>query len=280
MQYHVTTLDESQFLVPAIYNGHAHGYTRASLVNRAHGSVHMEACIAELEPGGAIESATHAYEKGIYVFEGTLDVMRGTETFRLAQDDYALVPYGVRHALRNGGNMRVRWFEMLSPQPKPVHSFRDTRFEGMPDWPQHVPAIDGEPARWASTGHFMPREPMAPNGPGIHGLSVYRFMQQQFGARQFFMMRGNLAPGGFRSRHDHTVEEFYLGLSGTADMDIEDRTFTLARGTVAWTGVGTSHAFRHKGEAPFQWIETQAPQFPAHNGTRNYRDWESRASGT
>lgn len=269
MQYHVATFDESQLAAPPVYEGHATGFVRASLINRSHGSVHMETSISSLAAGGSVDRTIHAFEKGIYVLDGELDVIRGEEAFRLGADDYALVPYGVAHAFRNCGRHATRWFEMLSPQPKPPSAFQDTFFQDDVTWPGTISSL-AAPA--ASTGHFYPREPLAPRAPGVQGLSVFRFMQQQFGARQLFMMRGNLAPGGYRSRHDHTVEEFYLGLRGECIMDIEDRSFVLKCGVVAWTGVGTSHAFRHEGDEPFQWIETQAPQFPAHNGTRNYQD--------
>jgi len=62
-------------------------------------------------------------------------------------------------------------------------------------------------------------------------------------------------------------------------MEIEDQSFKLGPGDVAWTGVGTSHAFRHTGEVPFQWLETQTPQFPAQYGTRNYVQWEKLRAG-
>jgi mannose-6-phosphate isomerase-like protein (cupin superfamily) len=85
--------------------------------------------------------------------------------------------------------------------------------------------------------------------------------------------------GAFRTRHDHPIEEFYMGLSGEVIMEIEDQSFKLGPGDVAWTGVGTSHAFRHTGEVPFQWLETQTPQFPAQYGTRNYVQWEKLRAG-
>ena len=62
-------------------------------------------------------------------------------------------------------------------------------------------------------------------------------------------------------------------------MEIEDHSFRLGRGDFAWTGVGTSHAFRQVGSEPFRWVETQTPQFPADYGTRNYVDWEKLRAG-
>ena len=117
-------------------------------------------------------------------------------------------------------------------------------------------------------------------GGGLQqGLTVYRFMEKEFGAQCFYMMRGEMAPGAFRTRHDHPIEEFYLGLEGEVIMEIADRSFRLGPGDVAWTGVGTSHAFRQVGDAPFRWLETQTPQFPAQHGTRNYVAWERLRAG-
>ena len=85
--------------------------------------------------------------------------------------------------------------------------------------------------------------------------------------------------GAYRTRHDHPIEEFYLGLSGEVVMEIEDKSFRLGPGDVAWTGVGTSHAFRNEGKEPFRWLETQTPQFPPQYGTRNYVEWEKLRAG-
>jgi mannose-6-phosphate isomerase-like protein (cupin superfamily) len=62
-------------------------------------------------------------------------------------------------------------------------------------------------------------------------------------------------------------------------VDIEDQSFRLGAGDVAWTGVGTSHAFRNTGSAPFRWLQMQTPQFPAHQDTHNYVEWERLRAG-
>jgi mannose-6-phosphate isomerase-like protein (cupin superfamily) len=272
--FYVGKFDESRFTVPHGYARNSQGYERAALIDHAVGSVHMGAAICQLQPRGNVESRVHANEKGIYVLDGDLEIKRGQEVFRLSADDYALIPYGTHHALRNTGAKAARWFEMQAPQPKPPGGWQDTFFTGDNDWPARVSPPDFENAAAKSVGRFKPQNPMAPKGEGTSGLSVYRFMEQKFGAQSFFMMRGELSVGGARSRHDHTVEEFYFALSGEAFMDIESERFHLRRGDVAWTGVGASHAFFHTGEVPFRWIETQAPQFPASNGTRDYADWD------
>lgn len=278
--YHVSRFDEGSFAVPHGYADHSRGYARATLIDRAAGSVHMGVGICQLEPSGHVRTAIHANEKGVYVLEGELALRRGTEQLRLAADDYALIPYGTPHGCRNDGGRAVRWLEMQAPQPKPPGGWQDFVFVEDDAAPVNVPGAAPAPAPGKAVGRFKPVNPMAPQVDGVKGLSVYRFMEREFGSQQFFMMRGELAPGGFRSRHDHPVEEFYFALDGESFMDIENERFHLRRGDVAWTGVGTSHAFCHTGTAPFRWLETQAPQFPARNGTRNYSDWDKlRAPG-
>lgn len=279
MHYRVVRFDEAALAVPQGYAQHSCGFRRHSLADRSTGSVHMQAGICQLDAGGSVRACRHAFEKGIYLLAGELQVRRGDGFLRLRAHDYALVPYGSVHALRNGGAVPARWFEMQAPQPKPPGSWQDTCFETDVAWPERIDAPCFEAAGTAMVGRFEAVNALAPRGDGVQaGLSVYRFMETRFGARSFFMMRGNLAPGGYRTRHDHPIEEFYLALSGEAYMDIEHERFHLRAGDAAWTGVGTSHAFEHTGSEPFRWLETQAPQFPAHYGTRNYSEWESRAS--
>ena len=279
MHFFVGQFDASRFAVPERYAAQSQGYERVSLIDRTTGSVHAEACMSRLQGGGSIASCVHAYEKGIYVFEGELELLRAGEALRLPADSYALIPYATPHALRNRGRQAAQWFEILAPQPKPQRTLRDTFFTGEDTWPETIRDAAAAPAPQGS-GCFRPENPLPPMSSELQqGLSVYRFMERQFGATCFFMMRGEMSAGAYRTRHDHPIEEFYLGLSGEVIMDIEDQSFRLGAGDVAWTGVGTSHAFRHTGQAPFRWLETQTPQFPAHHGTRNYVAWEKLRAG-
>lgn len=279
MHYYVGKFDAAHFAVPDGYARHAQGFERVSLVSRATGSVHCEACISRLQPGGSVSACVHAYEKGIYVFEGELELLRTGAACRLPADSYALIPYATAHAFRNRGTRPARWFEIRAPQPKPHSALRDTFFTGEDDWPATLTdgASDPAPLR---VGRFKPEHPLPAQNPELQqGLTVFRFMERQFGATCFFMMRGEMPPGAYRTRHDHPLEEFYLGLDGEVVMDIEARSFRLGAGDVAWTGVGTSHAFRNTGSTPFRWLETQTPQFPPQHGTRNYVEWEKLRAG-
>jgi len=279
LHFYVGKFEASRFAVPGLYATHSEGFERVSLTHRATGSVHAEACVSRLRTGGSVATCVHAYEKGIYVFEGELELLRSGEALRLPADSYALIPYATPHAFRNRGRQPAQWFEILAPQPKPQSALRDTFFTGNDAWPETIHDATAVPAPRAC-GSFNPQNPLPRMSSELQqGLSVYRFMERQFGATCFFMMRGEMSAGAYRTRHDHPLEEFYLGLSGEVIMDIEDQSFRLGAGDVAWTGVGTSHAFRHTGQAPFRWLETQTPQFPAHHGTRNYVEWEKLRAG-
>jgi mannose-6-phosphate isomerase-like protein (cupin superfamily) len=268
--YHLGKFDESKFAVPPRYEQHSQGYTRVTLVDHTVGSVHTGLGICQLRPGGKVKTCIQANEKGFYVLAGEIEIMRGKEAFRLGPDDYGLIPYGEHQSFRNMGDKTARWIEVQSPQPKPPERWQDTFFIGELQWPKEIvrPEIGDPGTRFL--GHFQESKA----GLGIQGLTVYRFMDQEFGAHHFFMMRGKLEVGGMRGTHDHTVEESYFVLSGEVDMEIEGKRHHLRPGDVAWTGVGTSHAFFHRGDVPWRWLETQAPQFPSQHGTRNYGVWE------
>ena len=197
---------------------------------------------------------------------------------RIGPDDYALIPFATTHALRNTGREPARWFEMAAPQPQEPGRLPDTVFFGDAIWPERVEALALDDPRTHSVGHYKAQKPMIRDAPGVRGLKVYRFMEREFGAEQFFMMRGELDVGGVRGRHDHSVEEIYFALSGEADIEIEGTRYPLKPGDYAWTGVGTCHAFFQTGDAPFRWLETQAPQFPAQHPSRNYATWEKLAA--
>jgi len=273
-QFCVGRVDDAKFAVPEGYARRSRGYSQHWLVDRSMGSVHMGVAVSRLEPAGEIACCVHAYEKGIYILEGELEIKLGERSVRLAADHYALIEFATPHAFRNTGEAPARWFDMRAPQPRLSGGWQDTVFTGDAQWPAQPSALEADDPRSRHVGHFKSQRPMIRDAPGIRGLKVYRFMEHEFGALHFFMMRGELAPGGVRGRHDHAVEEVYLALSGEADIEIEGKRYPLGPGDFAWTGVGTCHAFFQKGDAPFRWIETQAPQFPGQHASRNYATWE------
>ena len=271
--FHVGRVDESKFSVPPGYET-SRGYTRQSLVDRTVGSVHMGVSVGQLAPGGEIARCVNAFEKASTCSPASSSFRSRARRCGLTMDDYALIPFATPHALRNTGKGPVHWFEMAAPQPQLPGRIRDTVFVEPATWPREVRAPELDDVRTERVGHFKSQKPMIRDAAGVRGLKVFRFMEHEFGANHFFMMRGELDVGGVRGRHDHAVEEVYLALAGTADIEIEGERYPLKPGDYAWTGVGTCHAFFQKGDAPFKWIETQAPQFPGQHASRNHAAWE------
>ena len=227
--HYVGQFDPSKFATPKNFERHSRGYERVPLVDHTVGSVHTGVGICRLQPDGRVNACVHANEKGIYILDGEVEMQRDHEVFRLAADDYALIPYGIPYALRNTAKKAVHWYEVQAPQPKPIGGWQDTFFIGDAVWSPEVPAPDLGDPRTRLLGHFQEVRPLRPHGAGIQGLTVYRFMEREFGAQHFFLMRGELAEGGICGLHDHPVEESYFALSGEADMEIEGERFHLVR---------------------------------------------------
>jgi len=63
-----------------------------------------------------------------------------------------------------------------------------------------------------------------------------------------------LDPGTHYGRHAHPHPEVYIILSGTAECEWGDETFTAAAGTVTHCPPGTAHAMRVTGSEPLRAI--------------------------
>ena len=123
--HHVGTLAETPSR-PGVYAGHAAGYARFPIVDRAAGSVHQVVAVAELAPGGIVPLHAHAYEEALYVLGGSLVLTVAGVDEGLAQDDYVFVQAGVAHSLANRSAETARWYELGAPQAS--DSFEDTAF--------------------------------------------------------------------------------------------------------------------------------------------------------
>jgi quercetin dioxygenase-like cupin family protein len=99
------------------YEGHSSGLGRRVVVDRGTGSVHQEVAISTLGPGGRVDRHVHAFEEGLYVLEGALEVSVGGRTEPLAADDFCWAAVGVAHELRNSSGSPARWLEVSAPQP-------------------------------------------------------------------------------------------------------------------------------------------------------------------
>lgn len=283
----VRSADQAQFVVPAAYAALSTGFRRWSVVNGASGSVHQEFSICELEPGGAIGAHLHSFEESFYVLEGQLVCATADGAFALEPGDYGLVQVAAPHALRNDGPTRVRWAELLAPQPRldgegdvfpapplpesgpprPVDP-RDprTRFFGRIT-PQHM-----DPARQAQSLLAVSAS-MRTALLVYSGITVKMMVDSDLGASLGAMFMVQYEPGGLASPHDHPLEEVYLIVEGEVDARFDGVPYRLRPGDIAWAGVGSPHEFKNPGPGIVRWLETQVPQLPPRYGYRFRRDW-------
>src|SRR5262249_46961305 len=128
MHYFGKFLD-NMLIADALFTGHSQGYTRASIVNHALGSVMTGLSVCELAPGGTLDPHVHSFEEGFYVLSGDGVFACSGEAYRITAGDYGVVKVGKLHAWRNTSRTPVRWLQMHAPQPKPVGKERDTFFQ-------------------------------------------------------------------------------------------------------------------------------------------------------
>jgi quercetin dioxygenase-like cupin family protein len=256
------------------YAGRSTGFTRRVLFGGDEGSVHQEAVVAELEPGGRVDPHLHAFEEALYVLDGTLvlDVAGARE--RLVADDYVFVDRGVAHALRNESDVVARWFEVSAPQPG--GDIEDTVFvDG------DAPSLDLEtPYRVA---HFDPADLPQPSATlglagfgaaNVGGAALQVIVGPETGATQLNLMVVQYAPDGFITRHDHAFEEGFYFLTGEVEADLDGETYTIGAGGYCWSGVRSMHGLTNRGGDVVRWLETQAPQPPSRYQARFVADWQ------
>lgn len=288
--YHlVRTADQAVFEVPPAYVPISQGFRRWSIVNRESGSVHQEFNICELESGGSIHAHLHSFEESIYVLEGQLICETGDGKFAMEVGDYGIIHVAAPHALSNISGQKVRWVEMLAPQPrlwKPgdVYSIVPPfshRGDALP-----VDARDPRTRFFGNitTQHMDPskqsQELLALSGSMRTALMVYTgitvkmMVDSDLGAYLHTMFMVKYIPGGGAGSHDHPFEETYMILDGEVQAWFDNNHYTLKAGDTAWAGVGCVHGFRNATDSTVQWLETSAPQSPARYAYRFARDWD------
>jgi mannose-6-phosphate isomerase-like protein (cupin superfamily) len=277
--HYVARLDEAGAPTPPMYAAYSHGFTRATYVERAMGSVHMGTGISRLAPGGQIDPHLHAFEESFYVLEGELSVLIGDAVHAVGPGHFGLIPTGARHGFRNRGQPPARWVEMQAPQPRAADTGRDTFFVGGA-WPEMTAAELG-----AGLGHFDETQLPRPGAPAqmegfnpTTGVAIKMFVDRSFGAIHQSLFLIQYQPGAKIDLHDHTFEESYVIVAGRVRATADGQAHDLSAGDVIWTGVGCIHSFANLGEEPVRWIETQAPLPPAKEVFRFERDWAQYSS--
>ena len=57
----------------------------------------------------------HAHEEGFYLLEGELEFLAGSETFRVSQGTFVMVPIGTVHTFSNPTDRPARFLNMFTP---------------------------------------------------------------------------------------------------------------------------------------------------------------------
>lgn len=255
------------------YEGRSSGLTRRTIVDGSTGSVHMAEAICDLQPEGSVARHVHAFEEGIYVLEGELELVLAGGVELLGPDEYAYLEVGVPHELRNPSATKARWIEVGAPQPE-APGLEDTAFVG----PEFVGHDEGGFARGGYdesqlppvTGDFL----AGFGGGNVVGASLKMFVDPGFGASQFILFTVQYLSGGAILPHDHAFEEAYVFVTGEIEATMGRDTRLMKAGDWCWTGVGSPHSFTNHSDQPVRWIETQAPQPPPRHQARFFGDWD------
>jgi quercetin dioxygenase-like cupin family protein len=274
------------YVTPSEFEGRSEGYSTASVVDEPGGSTQMGFRMARLDPGGHAATHVHSFEESLYVVEGEIALDTPEGSHRLVPGDYALLPVGTTHALRNVSGSVVELAEMKAPLPRERFGY-DTQFPPALAQAQPVP-VDVRDPRNRFFGHIDPEnmDPAMQTQDRLassasmrtallvySGISVKMMVDTELGADLSTMFMVQYEPGGFAGAHDHPLEETYLILEGQVEAVFDGATYRLGPGDVAWAGVGCVHEFRNVGEGLVRWLETQAPAPPPRHSYRFARDW-------
>jgi len=252
---------------------YARGHRRIAMVGPGSGAVHIGFERGELAVGGFIGICMHTFEKALYVTEGALQVTCEGASVVLPTGGYALVPTGTEHRLDNIGDAAVRWYEVLTPQPRLQAHWRNT-----------VPVVAaadaaarlafGDP-RLRQVGVFDGRlPPKFSLNANIREASSRMLIDKEAGSAHMNLLVVEFENEGLCNRHDHPFEEAYVILEGTISAKLEDCEYRLGSGDFAWTGVGVRHTFFCALGERVRWLEVQSPQPPSREGMRWHAPWE------
>jgi len=274
------------------YRGHSKAYTRVALVDDTVGSVHMGVGLCALKAGGSVDTHLHSFEESFYVLEGEPTLILDGRACQLTPGACGLVPVGVAHAWLGPGHGSARWIEMCAPQPRPPGADTDTYFVG-PPMPQERVALDIRDPR---SRHLFRMEDddievdklkigARTDAPKVSasmntallaysGIALKMLVDKRLDAQLHTMFMVEYQPGGVAQPHDHPMEETYVILDGEVDAVADGKRYTLRKGDVFWTGVGSVHAFYNLSGGTVRWLETQSPSLPDRHGYRFERDWQ------
>ena len=278
-------------LKPA-YLRHSKSFSRCSVVDASVGSVHMGVGLCALKAGGRIDTHLHSFEESFYVLEGEPTLVLDGRGYPLVPGACGLVPVGVQHAWLGPAKGTAKWIDMLAPQPRAKGAPDDTFFLGSPAKYQKNELDIRDPR----SRHFFrmaeddivvdklkigaradaPKVSASMNTAllAYSGIALKMLVDKRLDAQLHTMFMVEYQPGGVAQPHDHPMEETYVILDGEVDAVGDGKRYTLRKGDVFWTGVGSVHAFYNTSKRTVRWLETQSPPLPDRHGYRFSRDWE------
>lgn len=267
------------------------GLREAVLLNREHGSVHLEISLCELPAGAAGGAQLHPFEESFYVLGGTGTYTVAGLRYDIAIGDYGVAPVGYVHEIAAGAEP-LRWLSIRAPHP--------------PAFPGAVPTVRAKPnpaavamgrpsetdPRHRLAGHFDDADlgPYGPltmpgyHGPNITNISLHMLVDRLLGAQHHTLFMVEFAPGAGRGStthvgagrdHYHPFEEIYFLLSGTARGTLDGQDVEVTAGELVWAGVGATHGFLNEQEEPVRWLEVQSPVPPDSDAFFFPEDWKA-----
>lgn len=288
MAHHVVKKSDALDLtVPPEFDGRSEGYRGDLVVGEHTEAVHTGIRIAELEPGGSVDTHLHSFEESFYVVEGELVIDRPDASFRAGTGDYGLIPVGIPHAFRNVSDATVRFVEVKTPTPRERLGY-DTYFPEPLQPDGEILEIDVRDPRNRDFGHIDPENSDATQQTQdrlalsasmrtallvYSGITVKMMIDSDLGADLSIMFMVQYEPWGVAGPHDHPLEEAYIILDGEVLSRFDGVEYQLGPGDVAWAGVGCVHEFHNQGGGRVRWLETASPQPPGRHAYRFRRDW-------
>ena len=288
MAHHVVKKsDVLDMVTPPEFEGRSRGYRGDLVVGEHTEAVHTGIRIAEIDPGGTVDTHLHSFEESFYVVEGDLVVDRPDGSFATSTGDYGLIPVGVPHAFRNISDAPVRLIEVKTPTPRERLGF-DTYFPEPLQPGELVAGFDVRDPRNRDFGH-VDRESSDANQQTqdrlalsasmrtallvYSGITVKMMIDSDLGADLSIMFMVQYEPWGVAGPHDHPLEEAYIILDGEVLSRFDGVEYQLRPGDVAWAGVGCVHELHNQSGERVRWLETASPQPPGRHAYRFRRDW-------
>ncbi len=286
--YSSGVVPSSDFEFVADGSGLADGLSVAIMAGPDQGSVHLEASLSRLEPGGQVRGHRHFFEESFYVLSGEVVVDIGGRRYHLGPNDYGVVVAGVPHAWHNVGDTTAEWFRMRSPQPRSTGTAPGTYPSDEVGVPSGGAAVgDHHPTR-PNVGHFAEHHLPQPGpitlrgyrGPNLDSVAIAMLIDDLNGALHHTMFIVQFVPGASThpaGDHFHPFEEAYYFLTGSAVAHLDGRDLPVDAGDLVFAGTNAKHGYTMTSDQPIRWIEVQAPG-PTQAGAFIFpADWEPLA---